>query len=111
MDIQFSSLVGYFKKANAYLVFSIRFNETVHDKWCLHKSVGETDNGLERVFDKHWLNSGFKITGPLFPFSIFDFRCGQNLRIRFQVCYIQEVKELTYLGLLNPLFYSTITRS
>ena len=48
---QFSSLVGYFKKANAYLVFFIRFNETVHDKWCLHKSVGQPDNGLERVFD------------------------------------------------------------
>ena len=48
---QISSLVGYFKKANAYLVFFIRFNETVHDKWCLHKSVGQPDNGLERVFD------------------------------------------------------------
>ena len=55
--IQISSLVGYFKKANAYLAFFVRFNETVHDKWCLHKSVGQTDNGLERVFDKHWLNS------------------------------------------------------
>ena len=55
--IQISSLVGYFKKANAYLAFFIRFNETVHDKWCLHKSVGQTDNGLECVFDKHWLNS------------------------------------------------------
>ena len=39
------------------------FNETVHDKWCLHKSVRRTENGLERGFVKHWVNS-FQITGP-----------------------------------------------
>ena len=30
--------------------------ESVHDKWCLDKSLGQTD-GLERDFVKHGLNS------------------------------------------------------
>ena len=37
------------------------YHETVHDKWCFHKSVGQTENGLEpaveRGFVKQWLNS------------------------------------------------------
>ena len=52
-----SSLADHFKKTNAFLVYSIWFHETVHDKWCLHKSVLQTDNGLERSFVEHWLNS------------------------------------------------------
>ena len=39
--------------------------EIVHDKWCLHKSVGQTENGLERGFVNHVLNS-VQITGPKF---------------------------------------------
>ena len=27
-----------------------------HEKWCLDKSVGQTENGLERGFVKHELN-------------------------------------------------------
>ena len=34
-SLQISSLVGQFKKINAFLVYSIFFNETVNDKWCL----------------------------------------------------------------------------
>ena len=30
------------------------FHETVHDKWCLHKGVWQTENGLKRGFVKHW---------------------------------------------------------
>ena len=47
---EISSLVGYYKKRNAFLVYFICFGETVHHKWCLHKSVGQTENGLERGF-------------------------------------------------------------
>ena len=56
LDLQVSSLVGSFKKINAFLVHLICSNETVHVKWCLHKSVRQTKNGLKRVFVKHWLN-------------------------------------------------------
>ena len=49
--------LGQFKKINAFLVYSICFNETVHDKWCLDKSVGQTENGFEHGFVKHRLNS------------------------------------------------------
>ena len=44
--------MGQFKKINAFLVYSICFNETVKDKWCLDKSVGQTENDLERGFVK-----------------------------------------------------------
>ena len=37
--------------------------EIVHGKWRLHKSVRQTENGLERGFVKHWLKS-VEITGP-----------------------------------------------
>ena len=47
----------YFKNINAFLVYTICFNETVHDNWCLDKSVRQTENDLERGFVKHWLNS------------------------------------------------------
>ena len=40
------------------------FNETVHNKWWWHKSVCQTENGLERGFVEHWLNS-VQITGPM----------------------------------------------
>ena len=52
LDPQISSLVGYFKKTNAFLAYFIRFNETVHDKWCSYKSVRQIENGLERGFVK-----------------------------------------------------------
>ena len=52
MDPQISSLVGYFKKTNAFLAYFICFNETVHDKWCSYKSVRQIENGLERGFVK-----------------------------------------------------------
>ena len=42
--------MGYFKKANAFLVYTKFFYETVHGKWCLRKSVQQTENGLERSF-------------------------------------------------------------
>ena len=66
MDFQISSLVGQFKKINAFLVYTICFNETVHDKWCLAKryvSVGQTEYDLEGGFVKQWLNPVY-ITGP-----------------------------------------------
>ena len=44
--------MGQFKKINAFLVYSICFNETVKDKWCLDKSVGQTENDSERGFVK-----------------------------------------------------------
>ena len=56
LDLQVSSLVGSFKKINAFLVHLICSNETVHVKWCLHKSVRQTKNGLKPVSVKHWLN-------------------------------------------------------
>ena len=57
LDLQISSLVGSFKKTNALLVQFICSNETLHVKWCLHTSIRQTENGLKRVFVKHWLNS------------------------------------------------------
>ena len=39
--------MGYFKKANAFLVYAKYFHEIVHDKWCLGKNVRQTENGLE----------------------------------------------------------------
>ena len=32
---------------NAFLVYTTCFYEIVHDKWCLNKSVEETENDLE----------------------------------------------------------------
>ena len=57
LDLQISSLVGYFKKINAFVVYAKCVHETVRDKWCLHKSVLQTVNGLECGFVKHWPNS------------------------------------------------------
>ena len=37
LNLRISSLVGYAKRANAFLVYIICINETVHDRWCLHK--------------------------------------------------------------------------
>ena len=58
-SLKISSLAGHFKTTNAFLVYAIWFHETVHDKWCLHKSVQQTDNGLKRGFFKHRLNFVF----------------------------------------------------
>ena len=63
LDFEISSVLGYFKRTNAFLVYSICFHKTVHDKWCLYKSVRITENDLERGFVKQWLNS-VQITGP-----------------------------------------------
>ena len=49
LDLQISSIVGCFKKTNAFLVHFICSNETVHVKWCLHKSIRQTENGLKHV--------------------------------------------------------------
>ena len=38
-------------------VYTICFNETAHNKLCLDKSFGQTENDLERGFVKHWVNS------------------------------------------------------
>ena len=57
LDLQTSSLVRYFKKRNDFQVYAICFHETVYDKECLDKSVEQTENGLERSFVKHLLNS------------------------------------------------------
>ena len=51
----------------SFLVYVICLNETVHAKWCLDKSVRQSENGLERGFVKHWLKSIYK-TDPC-PFS------------------------------------------
>ena len=48
---------GYFERTNAFLVYALCFHEIVHDKWCLYKSVRQTENDLERGFVKHQLNS------------------------------------------------------
>ena len=52
LDLKNSSIVGYFKKINAFLVYSILcFHKTVHNQWCLDKTVHEKiENGLERGF-------------------------------------------------------------
>ena len=60
MNLQISSKVGYFKKKNAILVYVIRFYETVLEKWCLDKSVRESESGLERGFVKHTGLTPFK---------------------------------------------------
>ena len=44
-------------KADVFLVYATCFHETVHDKSCLYKSVRQIENGFERGFAKHWLNS------------------------------------------------------
>ena len=44
------------ERANAFLVYIICINETVHNKWCVHKSVWQTESGLERSFVEHWPN-------------------------------------------------------
>ena len=45
------------RKKNAFPVYAIGFIEIAHDKLCLDKSTGQTENGLEYVFVKHRLNS------------------------------------------------------
>ena len=34
----------------AFPVYAICFIEIAHDKWCLDKSAGQTENGLEHNF-------------------------------------------------------------
>ena len=46
-----------FKKVSAFPDYTIGFIQIVHEKSCLDKSVGQSDNGLERGFVKHKLNS------------------------------------------------------
>ena len=56
LDLQIFSLVGSFKKTNAFLVHFIGSNEIIHVKWCLHKSVRQSEDRVKRVFVKHLLN-------------------------------------------------------
>ena len=75
LDLQISSFVGQFKKRNAFLVYTICFNETVHDKWCLNESVGQTKNDLEhmvklRLGNQPCMYSG--LTMSLFIDCLFD---------------------------------------
>ena len=70
--------MGYFKKINALLVYSKSFHETVHNKWCLHKTIRQTENGLEHGFVKHWLNPATavnisRVTVDCFPFDVIFF--------------------------------------
>ena len=60
MNLQISSKVGYFKMTNAFLVYVICFNETVLEKWCLDKSVQESESSLECGFVKHTGLTPFK---------------------------------------------------
>ena len=40
--------MGYLRRhSDAFLVYGKCLRETVHDKWCLPKSVRQTENGLE----------------------------------------------------------------
>ena len=54
-------IVVYFKKTkysyNAFPVYDTCYHETFLNKWCLRKSVLQTENRLERGFVKYWLNS------------------------------------------------------
>ena len=45
-----SFLVGYFKKINTFLVYSVHFHKTVYNKWCLDETAGQIENVLERGF-------------------------------------------------------------
>ena len=56
--------MGYFEKTITFPVHAICFHEIDHDKWCIFKSVPQTENGLERGFVKHSLNSVY-INWPL----------------------------------------------
>ena len=62
MDCQISSLVSYYKKENAFLVYTVCFHETVHDNGA-YKALSKPKNVLEYSFLKHWLNS-VQSTGP-----------------------------------------------
>jgi len=43
--------MAYFKNKNTFLVdYTICFHVAVHDKWCLHISIQQNENGLERGF-------------------------------------------------------------
>ena len=50
LNLQIPSLVGCFKKINAFLDFSVCFRKTIHIKWCLDKIIGQIENDLERGF-------------------------------------------------------------
>ena len=52
LDLKISSIVGHFKKINAFLVYSkLIFHKNVYNKWSLGKTVHEQiENGLERGF-------------------------------------------------------------
>ena len=50
LDLQISFLVRYFKKINAFLVFSICFHKTLHNKQCLDKTVGQIEKRLRTRF-------------------------------------------------------------
>ena len=70
LNLQISSLVGSFKKINAFLVISICFHKTIHNKWCLDKIVGQIENHLERGFVKHWLDTKCRSEKPVWAFHL-----------------------------------------
>ena len=41
LDPQISFVVGYFNEINAFLLYTICFYKTVHDKCCLQKTFGK----------------------------------------------------------------------
>ena len=41
MDLQIPSLVSDFKKTNAFLVYAMCYQETVHGKWVYVKAFGK----------------------------------------------------------------------
>ena len=52
--------MGYLRRhSDAFLVYAKCLHETVHDKWCLQKSVRQTENGLECGF----VNPGYTPRG------------------------------------------------
>ena len=59
--------MGHFKETNAFLVYVIFVNETVHEKWSSAKSVRQSKNGLERGF----VNMAIKLHWNNWPINFF----------------------------------------
>ena len=70
-DLFYSTWVVSRNKCFSSLRLLMCFHETVYVKWCLDKSVGRTENGLQHGFVKHQLNSVL-IAGPK-EFTFFCF--------------------------------------
>ena len=71
------------------LDYSICFHETGHNKWCLHKNVRQTENGLQRGFVKHWLNpvkSAYEVKNDLCLFEC-PFKIQKNGVFLFEISF------------------------